>query len=144
MTDDIKLYVPEVHEPIKKIEEEIAPLRKKLSKEIDRICEFNKAGDKYIVENKLYFPLEIMEQYKKRSVYHVTFYKKDGTSEWMGGEICEIDENGHFFSSDYSGGIVEWHPGKNKYLHYLYGAVEELEYVGIKEIVFTEEGGEDD
>lgn len=143
MTDKIKLYVPEVHDNIEKIQEEIAPLRKKLSKEIDRIIELEKAGDKYIVENKLYFPLEIMEQHKDETVYYVTFYKTDGTIDRKCGEICGIDKDGHFYMSDDRGGIVEWSLEKDKYLHFLYMSVEELDYVGIKEIVFKEEDVDD-
>ena len=143
MSKNIKLYVPLVHDNIKHIQKEIEPLRKKLSKEIDRIIEYEKSGDKYIVENKLYFPLEIMEQHKDEAVYCVTFYKSDGTIDRQGGEICEIDKDGHFNMSDDHGGIIEWSWRKNKYLHFLYGSVEELDYVGIKEILFPEKDGED-
>lgn len=82
----------------------------------NRINLIEKTIDKFLFENKLYIPIKELEKYKGICVESITLVDDKGYDEdWCGGEIMEIDENGHFYYSDYESGIYEYNENIGKY-----------------------------
>ena len=135
--ENIKVYIPELHDAIRQIRIEAEPISKQYHDAISAIVEMEYSADKQIVEAKQYIPLNVFEKYKGFEVLSVEFYCADGTTETECGELCEIDENGHLYVSDYQNGITGWDDELGEYCHWYHHSKNPLNYVGVKEICFS-------
>lgn len=142
---DLTTQIPEFQEKIKLVKAKREPVRKKYEALTKKIRDLDKAESKYIFENKLYYPLDILEKYKGKQVSHVEFYTGEGALNYCcSDEICEIDKDGHFYKSSYIAGIIHWSDEDGCYCEWYHHGKTKLDYVGIKEIVFATEEDDDD
>jgi hypothetical protein len=76
------------------------------------------AAAEYFIENELWSPMEELKEYLDKEDFtppFTIFYTEPESedpeqilSDYIYGDIVEIDENGYLYYSDYSDGIIEW------------------------------------
>lgn len=89
------------------------------------------------VENKIYCPMSKLQEFRGEDIkiYDITFINKNGEKDrFCYGEIMHVDDNGHFYFSDYQQGIVEFNESKGKYVHSYWGDTTELDFVGFYDL----------
>lgn len=77
-----------------------------------------RAAEEYYIENELWSPMEELKEYLDKEDFtppFTIFYTEPESedpekilSDYIYGDIVEIDENGYLHYSDYSDGIIEW------------------------------------
>jgi hypothetical protein len=98
-----------------------------------------KAAEKYYIENRLWSPMEELKDYIGDSFSHppfTLFYMKEGEEEikskYLYGDICEVQEDGHMYYSDYDDGIIEWNEKQNCYVWAYWGNYTNIHILGFR------------
>ena len=142
--ETLKIDVTEFDESISALESQMKPYQETVRFILGRITEIKEAKDNYIVENKLYLPLDILKEHIGRSVSSICFYLEDGeTCDYYSDEgIDKIGEDGHFEHSSYIGGVMSWEDEDKCYNEYYHYRKTPRRFIGIKEVTFADERSE--
>ena len=98
-------------------------------------------ADEYYIENRLWSPIEELKGYIGNSFSHPPFtlfyinLDKEGDiiqSTYLYGEICEVQEDGHMYYSDYDDGIIEWCEKSNCYIWACWGNYTNIHVLGFR------------
>lgn len=132
MTDK---QIIEIQQEIQQIElflnEEKQQYETRIKEPKERRQQLSKLRQQLFFQNKMYCPLEKLEEFKGQDIYEISLVFGDGTFDcFYCGDIIKVNEDGRFYFSDEHRGIVEYNKGTNKYYHYCFGSTEELDIVG--------------
>ena len=132
--ETLSLYKQE-DDTIEKLSEEISTHRKEQRK-------YYKELYTYIIENKLYLPIDKLIDYKGIDIAKITLVLGDGTTDSFIDcyDILEITDEGRFNLSDYESGLIEWNSKKNYYERVFCGSAKKMDIIGFfdlsKQIAF--------
>ena len=118
---------------------------KEIMKQADELYYKAKAleneAKKYFIENRLWSPMEELKDYIGDSFAHPPFtlfyidLDEEGNKveyDYLYGEICEIQEDGHMYYSDYDDGIIEWNEKQNYYVWAHWGTYTNIHILGFR------------
>lgn len=115
------------------LEKERTIYREKVEASENEFAQLQNEEYKLFVENKMYCPMSKLQEFKGKDIkiYDITFINKSGgKNRFSHGEIMRVDDNGHFYLSDFRQGVVEFNKNKGKYVHNYWGDTTELDFVG--------------
>ena len=138
---ELKVECPAFDEAIKDLNAQAQPYRQTSKLFSDRITKTEEERDKYIFENKLYLPLEILQGFIGRDVSSITFYDENGdVFDYYNDDGCDcIEQDGHYHHSSYVTGLVTWSDKDGFYSEWYHYRKTPRKFVGIKEVNFLEE-----
>ena len=121
------------------------PIMKEFFKESEKLDELEKKLEKYRLENGMFYPISMLKDFADdihQSFEAIQFVTKEGKefkSFWhFHTELFEIQKDGHFYSSDYEDGIIEWDKKRRRYVQLYYGSEKVLpQIVGFMKIDFN-------
>ena len=128
-------------EALKQYEAEMAKV-KELEAQIklldDKRWEIKDAAKKIFIDNQLYTPITELEALGRRRLDYVIIYyiaenHEDVLSEWLNGDILEV-ENGRLYFSDYSDGIIEWNEEEQSYYWTKWGTYTKIQILGYSDL----------
>lgn len=99
------------------------------------------AAKEYFISNRLWSPMEELKDYIGESFSHPPFtlfyinLDEEGgeiESSYLYGEICEVQEDGHMYYSDYDDGIIEWCEKQNCYVWAYWGNYTNIHILGFR------------
>ena len=99
------------------------------------------AAEEYYIENRLWSPIEELKDYIGDSFSHPPFtlfyidLDREGDEvkhRYLYGEICEVQEDGHMYYSDYDDGIIKWNEKQNCYVWALWGSYTNIHILGFR------------
>ena len=103
--------------------------------------ETERAAEKYYIENRLWSPIEELKEYLGDSFSHPPFtlfyinLDEEGNEiedKYLYGEICEVQEDGHMYYSDFDDGIIEWSEKQNCYVWAHWGDYTNIHILGFR------------
>ena len=93
------------------------------------------AMNNFLKKNKIYCPMELLSNYKGRSVISIELIDRQGNIyEYSSGEIMNITEDGHFYYSDYDTGIIEYDKSAKKYVCHYHFISSTRNFVGFRNL----------
>ena len=107
----------------------------------EEACEIERKAEKYFIENRLWSPMEELKGYIGDSfshppftLYYIDLDKEDNEIKhtYLYGEICEVQEDGHMYYSDYDDGIIEWTEKQNCYVWAYWGNYTNIHILGFR------------
>ena len=107
----------------------------------EEACEIERKAEKYFIENRLWSPMEELKGYIGDSfshppftLYYIDLDKEDNEIKhtYLYGEICEVQEDGHMYYSDYDDGIIEWNEKQNCYVWAYWGNYTNIHILGFR------------
>lgn len=99
------------------------------------------AAEQYYIENRLWSPMEELKEYLGDNFSHQPFtlfyinLDEEGDEvehRFLYGDICEVQEDGHVYFSDYHDGIIEWNEKQNCYVWAHWGNYTNIHILGFK------------
>lgn len=98
-------------------------------------------AEEYYIENRLWSPIEELKDYIGKqwshppfTLYYINLDEEGDEIEhnYLYGEICEVQEDGHMYYSDYDDGIIEWNEKQNCYVWARWGNYTNIHILGFR------------
>ena len=125
-------------EEYNKVQKEHSKASKIYNKTSKALHEVSNKIEKYIIENKLYIPIEELTKFKDTDLSKIILIQDTGdTRDFWCDELMGIDTDGHFYYSSFNGGVFEYNKATDNYTGHYCGHPTNYNIVGFINIKFS-------